>query len=85
MNDTGPEATPPVDRTTSFLGLRREKLNPVPPPDWWIKAMFLTVSNMSAIESSTGSTKHADNCPIEVPAFIRVGEFGRNSNLDIIP
>ena len=29
---TGPEATPPVDPTTSPSGLSREKANPVPPP-----------------------------------------------------
>src|SRR6266540_3067954 len=33
MNDTGPEATPIVDRTTSFLGRRRENEKPVPLPD----------------------------------------------------
>ncbi len=33
MNDTGPEATPMVDRTMSLVGRRREKLKPVPPPD----------------------------------------------------
>ncbi len=32
-NETGPDARPPVDRTMSFLGRRREKANPVPPPD----------------------------------------------------
>src|SRR5437773_4572834 len=39
MNDTGPEATPMVERTTSFLGRRRENENPVPPPDWCTNAM----------------------------------------------
>jgi putative hemolysin len=33
LEEIGPEATPPVVRTVSFLGRRREKLNPVPPPD----------------------------------------------------
>ncbi len=33
MNDTGPDATPMVERTTSFLGRSREKEKPVPPPD----------------------------------------------------
>jgi hypothetical protein len=32
MKETGPEATPPVDLTTLFLGRSEEKLNPVPPP-----------------------------------------------------
>ena len=34
MKDTGPDATPMVERTTEFVGRRREKPNPVPPPDW---------------------------------------------------
>ena len=33
LNETGPDATPIVERTMSFLGRRREKLKPVPPPD----------------------------------------------------
>ena len=44
MNDTGPEATPMVERTMSFLGRSREKLKPVPPPDWWTSAMARRVS-----------------------------------------
>ena len=34
LTDTGPDATPMVERTTEFAGRRREKPNPVPPPDW---------------------------------------------------
>lgn len=44
MNETGPDATPMVDRTMSFLGRRREKLKPVPPPDWCTRAMERRVS-----------------------------------------
>ena len=40
MNETGPEASPLVVFTRSPLGRRCEKLNPVPPPDWWILAMW---------------------------------------------
>ena len=61
MKDTGPEEMPFVDPTTSPFGLRREKLNPVPPPDLWIIAALLTASNIDSIESSTGMTKHALN------------------------
>ena len=32
MNDTGPDATPVVDRTIEPFPRKREKLNPVPPP-----------------------------------------------------
>ena len=41
MNDTGPEAMPPVVPTRLLAGLKREKENPVPPPDLWIRAAFL--------------------------------------------
>ena len=42
------------------------------------------VSKIESISSSTPRTKHADNCPNSVPAFIKVGELGMNSNEDII-
>ena len=32
MNDSGPDETPAVDSTTSFLGRTRENEKPVPPP-----------------------------------------------------
>jgi hypothetical protein len=33
MNETGPEATPVVERTIEPLGRNRENEKPVPPPD----------------------------------------------------
>jgi hypothetical protein len=39
--------------------------------------MCVRVVKIPSIESSTGRTKHAESCPPGVPAFIRVGEFGR--------
>ena len=77
MNETGPEATPPVERTTSPEGRKREKEKPVPPPDWWIFAIRAKVSKIPSIESSTGSTKQAESCPRDRPAFISVGELGK--------
>ena len=44
MKETGPEATPMVERTTSFLGRSRLKSKPVPPPDWCTSAMARRVS-----------------------------------------
>ncbi|VVC71744.1 Uncharacterised protein [uncultured archaeon] len=35
------------------------------------------------MESSTGITKHAESWPTGVPAFISVGELGRNSRFTI--
>lgn len=45
--------------------------------------MYLSASNISSIESLTGSTKHAESWFTGVPAFISVGELGKNSKLDI--
>jgi len=38
---------------------------------------------MSGIESYSGSTKHAESMPSGLPAFISVGELGRNLRLAI--
>ncbi len=54
--DTGPDARPPVECTTSSLGRRREKAKPVPPPDCWMIAAAFTDSKISSIESPTGRT-----------------------------
>ena len=56
----GPEASPLVVETRSFLGRSREKLKPVPPPLWWILAMLFKASKMPSMESSTGMTKQAE-------------------------
>ena len=66
--------------TVAPAGRSREKENPVPPPDLWMSAACLIASKISSIESPTGSTKHAESCPNGRPAFISVGELGRNSN-----
>ena len=81
MKEIGPELTPLVEETTSFLGRRREKLKPVPPPLLWIRAVFLMASKMLSMESPTGSTKQADSWPSSRPAFISVGLLGMNSRL----
>ena len=79
--DKGPLATPPVEPTRESVGRRREKEKPVPPPDLWISAACFTASKIRSMESPTGSTKQAANCPRSVPAFISVGELGRNLKL----
>ena len=63
----------------------RLKLNPVPPPDLWMMAAYLMASKMRSMSSGTGRTKHAAGCWSRRPAFISVGEFGRNSRRAIIP
>ena len=47
-------------------------------------AAFLTESKIPSIESSTGRTKHALNICKSRPAFIKQGEFGKNSKFDKI-
>ncbi|OPY77489.1 MAG: hypothetical protein A4E70_02584 [Syntrophus sp. PtaU1.Bin005] len=84
IKDMGPLDMPVVVITTSLAGRSREKENPVPPPDLWISAVYFTASKISSMESPTGRTKQADNCPSSRPAFIKVGELGRNSREVII-
>ena len=79
-DETGPDATPQWERTISFLGRNLLKLKPVPPPDWWIKAAYFNESKMLTILSSTGNTKHADNC-CKSPGVHECWEFGMNSPL----
>jgi hypothetical protein len=77
MNDTGPDAIPPVAATRSPSGRSRLKANPVPPPDLWISAVCLIASKISSIESPTGRTKQAESCCSGRPALPSVGELGR--------
>jgi len=84
MNEIGPLETPFVDITASFTGRILENENPVPPPLLCISAVFLTAEKMLSMLSSTGRTKHAESWPNSRPAFMRVGEFGRNSFWAII-
>ncbi len=84
MKESGPLEMPVVDMTTSLAGRSREKEKPVPPPDLWIRAVNLTASKISSMESPTGRTKQAESWPSSRPAFIRVGELGRNSKPAII-
>jgi hypothetical protein len=83
MNETGPLAAPIIPLTISPRGRRRANENPVPPPDLWMSAMLVRLLKIPSRVSSTGRTKQAESCPLAVPAFIRVGEFGRKRRLDI--
>jgi hypothetical protein len=85
MKEIGPLEMPVVDMTTSLAGRSRENEKPVPPPDLCIMAVCFTASNICSMESPTGKTKHAESWPNSRPAFIRVGELGRNSRPVMIP
>jgi hypothetical protein len=67
------------------LGRILEREKPVPPPNFCTMAACLAVSIMPSMVSSRPMTKQADRVPAPVPAFIRVGELGRNSRRAIIP
>ncbi len=62
---------------------RRENAKPVPPPYFCTIAVADAVAMIDSSVSSTGSTKHAASVPRPVPAFIRVGEFGRKRSAAI--
>ena len=91
-NVTGELMTHAVEQMTKSLDPSKtllyesdlEKLKPVPPPDLCIMAVSFIVPNIDSMESSIDSTKHADNCCRSRPAFIKVGDFGRNSRFVII-
>ena len=80
MNETGPDASPPVEPTTSPRGRRCEKEKPVPPPVRWMSAIALSPAKIDSMLSSTGTTKQAPSWPSDVPAFMSAGEFGRKSS-----
>ena len=48
-----------------------------------MRAVNLTASKIPSKESSTGKTKHAESCCNALPAFIKVGEFGKNLRVAI--
>ena len=73
------------------FGLISDSANPVPPPNFWTMAVSLAVVMMPSMVSSSPRTKHADSVPVPwpsgcwMPAFIRVGELGTNSRVDMTP
>ncbi len=89
MKETGPEATPMVERTTSFLGRSRREAE--------AGAAARLVHQRHGAEgvvdavlavgevSSTGNTKQAESWPRGRPAFMRVGQFGMNSRWAMEP
>ncbi len=76
----GPGVVPPLEATRSPAGLNLSNEKPVPPPDFWMRAVCFTVSKISSMLSPIGRTKHALSIPPGLFAFISVGELGRNFN-----
>ena len=63
---------------------RLDRGTPVPPPNFCTMAMSDAVFMMADMLSSKGRTKQAERVPASVPAFIIVGELGRNSRRAIM-
>src|ERR1044071_5351806 len=61
MNETGPEAVPPL-RSSSLLERRRDRFRPAPEPPLKMKPSSLYQLRMESIESSTERMKHAETC-----------------------
>ncbi len=80
----GPQALPWVDWIGVPFDLISVSAKPVPPPNFWTIAASCAAFMIPSMLSRRGSTKHADRVPAPVPAFIIVGEFGRNSSFAII-
>src|SRR5690348_6832621 len=79
MNDTGPEAVPPEERS-SFEERMRERLRPAPEPPLKISPSSRYQLRIESIVSSTDRMKQADTCCGEVvPTLNHTGELKLNT------
>src|SRR5215216_4684240 len=75
MKETGPEAVPPLERS-SLEERIRDRFRPAPEPPLKIKPSSLYQFRIESIESSTARMKHADTCwGEEVPTLNQTGEL----------
>ena len=75
MNETGPEAVPPEERS-SFEERIRTGSEPAPEPPLKIRPSSLYQLRIESIESSTDRMKHAETCwGEEVPTLNHTGEL----------
>src|SRR5215213_10913541 len=73
MNETGPDAVPPEERS-SLLERIRERLSPAPEPPLKMNPSSLYQLRIESIESSTERIKHALTCWGElVPTLNQTG------------
>src|SRR5690625_4917197 len=74
MKETGPEAVPPEERTSSLDERIRDRFNPAPEPPLKIIPSPRYQFKIESIESSTERMKHADTCWGElVPTLNQTG------------
>src|SRR4051812_28746586 len=79
MNDTGPDAVPPL-LSSSFDERMRERLRPAPEPPLKMKPSSLYQLRIESIESSTLKMKQAETCCGEtVPTLNQTGELKLNT------
>ncbi len=79
MNDTGPEAVPPLD-SSSLEERIRERFSPAPEPPLKMKPSSLYQFRIESIESSTARMKQAETCcGAGVPTLNQTGELKLNT------
>src|SRR3954454_8750574 len=75
MNDTGPDAVPPLD-SSSLLERIRDRFRPAPEPPLKMNPSSLYQFRIESIESSTARMKHAEPCCGDgVPTLNQTGEL----------
>src|SRR5215213_1123576 len=76
MNDTGPDAVPPDERSSSLLDRMRDRFRPAPEPPLKIRPSSRYQFRIESIESSTARMKQALTCcGEEVPTLNHTGEL----------
>src|SRR3954452_18413523 len=79
MNDTGPDAVPPLD-SSSFDERMRERVRPAPEPPLKIRPSSRYQLRIESIVSSTARMKHAETCCGDcVPTLNQTGELKLNT------
>ena len=79
MNETGPDAVPPLD-SSSFDERMRDRLRPAPEPPLKMKPSSLYQLRIESIESSTARMKQAETCCGDlVPTLNQTGELNANT------
>src|SRR5688572_15351222 len=79
MNDTGPDAVPPEERS-SLEERMRERLRPAPEPPLKIRPSSRYQFRIDSIVSSTARMKHAETCwGDDVPTLNQTGELNENT------
>ncbi|CAB4880284.1 unannotated protein [freshwater metagenome] len=80
MNDTGPDAVPPEDLSSSLLDRMRERFSPAPEPPLKMKPSSRYQLRMDSIVSSTDRMKQALTCwGAVVPTLNHTGELKLNT------